>query len=168
MYIHSNEERRPGGHMHLRRKLETTRVGSKEAAGSGAITALTKFLRADKFFFMVVLSLSFLPAIGCLESTFNLADDSRLPKWVTLPRGVTALGGDDAKVTLRDRRGKTIAEMRGKMKCHSSFASYPAYEVVVVNGISEVIEHKRMEPVFYITDDPAVKKMLFAEDRACE
>lgn len=166
--------------MHLRRKLETTCVGSKEAAGSGAITALTQFLRADKFFFMVILSLSFLPAIGCLESTFNLADDSRLPKWVTLPRGITradlsitlnyytALGSDDAKVTLRDRRGKTIAEMRGKMKCHSSFASYPAYEVVMVNGISEVIEHKRMEPVFYITDDPAVKKMLFAGDRACE
>jgi len=118
--------------------------------------------------------------IGCLESTFNLANDSRLPKWVTLPRGVTradvsitlnyytSLGGDDATVVLRERGGKTISEVTGKMKCHSSFASYPAYEVVVVNGIAEVVEHKKMEPVFYITDDPSIKKMLFAANPACE
>jgi hypothetical protein len=33
---------------------------------------------------------------------------------------------------------------------------YPTYEVITVNGMVEVIEHRRMEPVFYVTDDPAV------------
>ena len=145
-----------------------------------ATTERRILLRAGRFVLIVALSISFLPMIGCLESTFYLANNSRLPKWVTLPHGVTradvsitlnyyaSLGGDDAKVMLREKSGKTIAEVGGKMKCHSSFASYPAYEVIAVNGITEVIEHKKMEPVFYITDDPAIKKMLFASDRACE
>ena len=36
---------------------------------------------------------------------------------------------------------------------------YPSYEIVTVNGITEIIEH-RMEPIFYITDDPAVRAEL--------
>ncbi len=166
--------------MHLRRKPETKRVYSEETAGRETTIARKILLRAARFVLIVALLISFLPMVGCLESTFNLADDSRLPRWVTLPPGVaradvsitlgyyTSLGGYDAKVTLRNREGKTLAEVKGKMKCHSSFASYPAYEVVVANGITEVIEHKKMEPKFYITDDPAVKKMLFARYRACE
>jgi len=35
-------------------------------------------------------------------------------------------------------------------------AGYPSYEIVTVNGITEIIEHRQMEPIFYITDDPAV------------
>lgn len=166
--------------MRLRRKREITRVYSEEIAGRETTTARKRLLRAARFVLIVALLISFLPMVGCRESTFNLANDSRLPRWVTLPPGVaradvsialdyyTSLGGDDAKVTLRNRGGKTLAEVKGKMKCHSSIASYPAYEVVVANGITEVIEHKKMEPKFYITDDPAVKKMLFAGYRACE
>jgi hypothetical protein len=37
---------------------------------------------------------------------------------------------------------------------------YPSYELITVNGIIEIIEHRKMEPVFYITDDPAVWKEL--------
>jgi hypothetical protein len=37
---------------------------------------------------------------------------------------------------------------------------YPGYEVVTVDGMTEVIEHRRMEPIFYITDDPQVKQRL--------
>ena len=162
------------------RKWETKHVYSKEVARMEATTPQKILLRGGKFSLIVALSISFLPMTGCLESTFNLANDSRLPKWVTLPPGVTRqdvsitlsyytpLGGDDAKLTLKDRGGKTLAEVSGKMKCHSSFANYPEYEVVVVNGITEVIEHKKMEPVFHIADDPALKKMLLAQDRACE
>ena len=145
-----------------------------------ATTALRISLRADKLFLIVALFISFLPMVGCLESSFNLANESRLPRWVTLPPGVkradvsitlnfyTSLGGDDTKVIIKDREGKTLAEVSGKMKCHTSFASYPSYEVVLANGIAEVIEHRKAGPVFYITDDPAIKKMLFAGDRACE
>ena len=71
------------------------------------------------------------------------------------------------KVTLKDRGGKTLAEVSGKTKCNTSPSDYPVYEAVVANGITEVIEHKRMEPVFYITDDPAIKNMLLAGGRVC-
>ena len=37
---------------------------------------------------------------------------------------------------------------------------YPAYEIITVNGITDVIEHRKMEPIFYITDDLAVWKEL--------
>jgi hypothetical protein len=33
---------------------------------------------------------------------------------------------------------------------------YPAYEIVTVKGITEVVEHRAMEPTFHITDDPNV------------
>jgi hypothetical protein len=39
-------------------------------------------------------------------------------------------------------------------------AGYPSYEIITVNGITEIIEHRKMEPIFYITDDPAVWKEL--------
>ena len=39
----------------------------------------------------------------------------------------------------------------------------PAYEIITVNGITEIIEYRKMEPVFYITDDPAVWKELMGE-----
>lgn len=35
---------------------------------------------------------------------------------------------------------------------------YPAYEAITVNGITEIIEHRKMEPIFYVTDDPTVWK----------
>jgi hypothetical protein len=37
---------------------------------------------------------------------------------------------------------------------------YPLYEVITVNGITEAIEHRRMEPIFYVTDDPAILAKL--------
>jgi hypothetical protein len=41
--------------------------------------------------------------------------------------------------------------------------SFPAYNVVTVNGISDIVERRKMEPVFYMTDDPAVWKELGVE-----
>jgi hypothetical protein len=35
--------------------------------------------------------------------------------------------------------------------------SYPHYLIVSKNGINEVIEVKRREPFFYITDDPVLR-----------
>jgi hypothetical protein len=39
-------------------------------------------------------------------------------------------------------------------------SGYPAYEVITVNGMTDIIEHRKMEPMFYMTDDPAVWKEL--------
>jgi len=70
--------------------------------------------------------------------------------------------GDDTKVILKDRKGKKLAAMKGKTKCQHPFSGYPSYVVVVVNGKTEIIEHRKMEPIFYINDDPAVRDEYFA------
>jgi hypothetical protein len=39
-------------------------------------------------------------------------------------------------------------------------SDYPHYEPITAEGITEVIEHKRMEPVFYVNDDIEIRKRL--------
>jgi hypothetical protein len=34
------------------------------------------------------------------------------------------------------------------------------YEVAVVNGVPDIVEHRAMEPIFYLTDDSVVWKVL--------
>jgi hypothetical protein len=41
---------------------------------------------------------------------------------------------------------------------------YPSDEALSANGITEIVEHRRMEPTFYISDDPAVRKTLGVRD----
>ena len=118
--------------------------------------------------------------VGCEyfpEATFQLASESRLPKWITLPPGLTRadvsitmsyyivpLGGRSVFV-LQDTKGKTLEKVYGETKCGVFLrknhppgfpVGYPAYQEVVVNGTKELIEHRKMEPVFYLTDDTAV------------
>src|SRR5258708_39549150 len=60
----------------------------------------------------------------------------------------------------------TIGRVSGKLKgsdpitlAHTSTGArkgYPAYEIITVRGITEIIEHRQMEPIFYIADDPRV------------
>jgi hypothetical protein len=128
------------------------------------------------------LTISGLLVVGCKyfpESTFQLASDSRLPKWITLPAGVTRKDvevtmsyyfkpwGDDASFTLQNGK-HVIRQIDGKLVCthpivlSGSTSDYPSYAAVVVNGTTELIEHKRMEPIFYVTDDPAVWKYYSA------
>jgi hypothetical protein len=141
--------------------------------------------RIDKSLLLLV-ALSILgSAIGCgwfPESTFELASESRLPKWITLPPGPTRADvtitmsyyimpwGSSARFRLRDKKGQVLTKVSGKVKGSEPFQlkhpppgfppGYPAYEVVTVNGMTEIIEHKKQEPIFYITDDPAVRKEL--------
>lgn len=68
---------------------------------------------------------------------------------------------DEAKVILKDKKGKKLAKIRGKIKCQS-LSNYPAYVAVDVNGTTEVIEHRKIKPIFYLNDDPAVREELLA------
>jgi hypothetical protein len=82
----------------------------------------------------------------------------------------TAPWGRSARFTLRDTKGHKLAKIGGKLRGlyplqlkhpPQGFApGYPSYEVVTVEGKTEVVEHRKMEPVFYISDDPAVLKEL--------
>jgi hypothetical protein len=113
------------------------------------------------------------------ESTFQLASESRQPKWVTLPPELTRANASltmnyriapwrSAQFILRDNNGHILKKENGKMRCRAPFelenpplgfpSGYPAYEAITVNGITEIIEHKKMEPMFYVTDDTAVWK----------
>ena len=148
---------------------------TKPKVAKAEVTTMLKiFLRTDKYLLIVALCISSSAITGCLESSFNLASESRLPRSVTPPPGLTRTDvsvtlnyyttplGDDMKFILKDKKGKKLAKIKGKAKCLYPLSGYPAYEVVVVNGITEIIEHRKMEPTFYVTDDPAVRKELLA------
>ena len=128
------------------------------------------------FVFAVVVLISSLP-----ESSFELASESRLPKWITLPPGLTranvsltmsyySFPWGRAQFILRDAHEHVIEKRYGKQPCSEPLElknaphadHYPAYEVVTVKGVTEIMEHRKMEPIFYVTDDPAVWKQYSA------
>ena len=116
------------------------------------------------------------------ESTFELASESRLPKWITIPPGLTradvsitmtyysVMWGNDATFILQDTKGKIRTKVNGKTRGRGTnylkhtppgfSPGYPSYSVITVNGITDIIEHRKPEPIFYITDDPAIWKEL--------
>ena|ERR1700722_9323802 len=123
------------------------------------------------------------------ESMFQLAPESRLPRWFTLPEGLSRADvtvtmycydgplGRSSTFWLLDKNGKTLAKVEtvtqdlephyfgnAKRNAYGGFdkpeEGYPAYEIETANGITEVTEFKRMEPVFYISDDSAVLAKL--------
>jgi hypothetical protein len=122
------------------------------------------------------------PMRGCPESDFTLAQESRLPRWFSLPPGVqrgrvtvslvyytAPLSGPPvATVALRGSAGQTLDHVVATMsELHTlqpysgtGPMPYPIYEVLTANGITEVIEHRRMEPIFYVNDDPEVWRKL--------
>jgi hypothetical protein len=135
--------------------------------------------------FLVMLAIAGLAMVGYRwfpESTFELASESRLPKWITIPSGLTRADvsitmsyyvmpwGRSATFILQDTKGQRRANVYGKMKGSEPLylkhpppgfpSEYPSYEVITANGITEIIEHRKPEPIFYITDDPAVWKEL--------
>jgi len=141
--------------------------------------------RIDKFLLLFVLLTIAGLEIGCEwfpESTFELASESRLPKWITLPPGLTradvsvtmsyytAPWGRSATFKLKDTKGKVLTKVYGKSRGLGPNQlkhpppgfppGSPAYEVITVNGITDIIEHRKPEPIFYITDDPAVWKEM--------
>jgi hypothetical protein len=141
--------------------------------------------RIDKLLLLFIALTIAGSAIGCEwfpESTFELASESRLPKWITLPPGLARADvsitmsyysmpwGRSATFILQDKKGKIRTKEHGKVRGlgpnyvknpRPGFPpGYPAYEVITVNGITDIVEHRKPEPIFYITDDPAVWKEL--------
>ncbi|MFZ1087202.1 MAG: hypothetical protein WAN35_19740 [Terracidiphilus sp.] len=133
---------------------------------------------------IVAICISFCVISGCVESSFTLASESRLPKWISLPPGLARAdvsvtlnyyinpGRRSAKFILQDRKGKTLAEINGKMKGlyplnlknppQGFDPGYPTYEMITLNDITEIIEHRKPEPIFYVTDDPGIREELLA------
>jgi len=133
------------------------------------------FRRVEKCLLVVALCASCFAFSGCVESTFTLDGDSRLPRWFTLPPELTRRDVSvtltyytwgPAKFTLKDWKGKKLAVISGKEQSSSplhltgNHGFYPAYEVISANGITEIIEHRKPEPIFYVSDDPVVREEL--------
>jgi len=141
--------------------------------------------RIDKLLLVLVALTISGSAVGCEwfpESTFELASESRLPKWITLPPGLARADvsitmnyyvmpwGRSATFILKDTKGKIRTKVDGKTRGLGPLQlkhpppgfppGYPSYEVITENGTTEIIEHRKPEPIFYITDDPAVWKEL--------
>lgn len=152
-------------------------------------------MRINKYllskFLVAALAVSCLATVvGCEyfpESSFELASESRLPKWITLPPELTRADvsitmnyyvkpwGRTATFLLEDKKKQVLAKVNGNQKGSEPLKlknptqgfppGYPSYEIITVNGITEIIEHRKMEPIFYITDDPAVWKELGVEQK---
>ena len=122
---------------------------------------------------------------GCLESSFELSDSSRFPKWfnsidikhdnltVKMDLHSTFNGSKNViklyekgsvfplkKITITSDAQPSI--LCRELKEHSKGfpKGYPCYMVITINGITDVIELQRMEPYFYMTDDEAVWEEL--------
>jgi hypothetical protein len=141
------------------------------------VIILLKQKRSFLLFAILCISLA---ACGLLpESTFLLSDASRLPKWFTLDQGTSRSQisvemtyyvspfGRTVTFAMKERDGHLISKAKGKVRgdhpiylgpqpTSDPVRQYPSYEVVTVNGISEVVEHRAMEPIFFVSDDAAV------------
>ena len=133
---------------------------------------------------LLLLILSCSAITGCIaESSFRLSDESRLPKWFEIPEGksrgdyyvtldyyISSSGGSAVlklyendsffksdKVSAKQEQLHPI-QLKNPPKGHPE--GYPLYEVIEYKGIIDVIEHRKMEPIFYMTDEPMVLKEL--------
>lgn len=121
------------------------------------------------------------PRYGFMESSFQLADDSRLPKWFVIPKGYSR---NDIKVTIDVYTSlcpfcnntvtilhgplpdnKVIMKKAGKQRWHPlsdirynkyPSNSYPNYTIITIDGIDEVFEQRHAGNILYITDDPNI------------
>jgi hypothetical protein len=138
----------------------------------------TLCLRTKKYLLIVAICLSCCAINGCVDSINYLASYSRLPKWFTLPPGLTRAdvivirasmeptrGGEDIKVALIDRKYKTLAEVSGKSIRLGNFVLNVVDGVPEITGYkAEIDEHGDRMPYFYVVDDPAFKKKLLDEN----
>ena len=132
-------------------------------------------MKKIKFLLAIILCSGCCVLTGCLESSFQLSDQSRLPVWVKLPPTVTRQDvsvtlnyyttpfGTNAKLIVSNRRGDLLQKMTGPDKPienASGEVRYPSYVLVVVNDVPEVIEHRAQEPIFYVCDDPRIRERI--------
>ena len=68
--------------------------------------------------------------------------------------------GPDATFELYDSHKRRLAKVNGTVRNSTAPPRYPSYAVITVNGVVDIVEHRRMEPVFYVTDNPDVLREL--------
>jgi len=134
------------------------------------------------FIYIFLLSLVACSSRGCVESEFHLAKESRLPVWFKVPDGMnrqdldvvltyyTTGPADITLVNIREGRSKSLKTVKGENHHHPEYwawaqqdwpkRSHPSFVVINVDGVLEIIEHKKMEPLFYISNEAAVQRTI--------
>ena len=125
---------------------------------------------------IIIVLIAAIGVTGCAESKFILAPESRLPLWFTIPEGETPQdytvsltyyiwpSGREAVLELKKKDSwwvtkKVKGSQRGLSPLvlkNSTDGRYPSYEVITADGVTDIVEHRRMEPVFYTVDNPDV------------
>jgi len=148
------------------------------------------FLHAKRWVLIAAVCISACAISGCLESSFTIANESRLPRGMAIPPGLTRadvsvtldyIGISQAKFTVRDKTGKKLTTVYGKTKGNPIYLKTtpqgpdprsPCYQLVVINGVTEIMENRpyrehedmvqngKIVALFYVIDDPAVRKEL--------
>src|ERR1017187_424968 len=115
------------------------------------------FLLTKKYLLIVAICVSSYAINGCVDSINYLASDSRLPKWFTLPPGLTRADVMVVRYSMEPTQRKPI------------LLGY--FDIDVVNGVPEITgykaqidEHGNRMPYFYVVDDPALKRKLLDEN----
>lgn len=128
-------------------------------------------LRTKKYLLIVAICASCCAISGCVESDFTLANESRLPRGILIPPGLTRKDvsvtlnyyapprGTNVKFILTDRKWKKLAEVKGESR------PYPQ-EIVVINGVTEelalvpcaghqcYVQDGHVVALFYVVDKP--------------
>ena len=111
----------------------------------------------------------YVPGRGYAESQFDLVLDSRLPKFFD-PAGHISPAGykarveyysspDSVRVIIYDPSGRKVFDKQDKFQWHPfdekehPAAHYPNYVVVSFDGVEDIFEQRRLEPLLYLTDD---------------
>ncbi|NOX09372.1 MAG: hypothetical protein GXP22_07800 [Gammaproteobacteria bacterium] len=114
---------------------------------------------------------------GCVEARFELSSESRLPKWFDIPEGMSRdelrvtvdyyikSSGGEAVFKLYGDNGTRLKKVKGEMGIYplqlknppeGSPENYPMYEIVIVDGVTDVIEHRERSNIFHMTNEPAI------------
>lgn len=133
---------------------------------------------------LLIASLCFL--VSCSESNFVLSPESRLPKWFDIPEGeeqsdYTATldyyinrNGHKAVLKIKKKHGffwvkrisiklKSLGPTSFNGRDSEGLLIHPSYEVLSAEGITDVVEHKYRNNIFYMNDDPDVWEKLGIE-----
>jgi hypothetical protein len=128
------------------------------------------------------------PRLGwCPEAIFRLSSDSRLPKWFTLPPGyerkdltveisnyAPPFGGPNFKAVLKGPAPKyqELDKKLGRTRLHPVMALkrnkfggvdpdvYPMVTVQTIDGVTEILEHRKADDILYVSDDPELRRQL--------
>jgi hypothetical protein len=78
--------------------------------------------------------------------------------------------GRTAAFSLYEPNGRRLRKVSGSLRgghpltlkksSPRSAPGFPVYEVITIDGLTDVIEHRAAEPTFYMTDDPVVLEEL--------